>query len=109
MKPPVKLVKDNDSIKGIFKFPLNFVEGSNSEGFPTTLFNTAWYQFPPEGLTEVRDDIMTLFVEWYNSRQETIEGFIDGEIDKLFLNTWDKEAALKYLTEKLEEYPYREK
>jgi len=109
MKAPIKLIKDGDSIKGIFQFPLDFVEGSCGAGFPTTLLNTTWYQFPPEGLDQVRSDVMTLFVEWYNSRPETIQAFIDGETEKLFLDTWDKEEAHKYLKEKLDNYPFKEK
>jgi len=109
MKAPIKLIKEGESIKGIFPHKMNFVEGENSAGYPTTIFNTTWHQFPPKGFDKVASEIMTLFVEWYNSRPETIQSFIDGEIDKLFLDTWDKEGALQYLTEKLEEYPYREK
>jgi len=109
VKAPIKLIKEGDSLKGIFNHKMNFIEAENSAGYPTTMFTKPWTQFPPEGFEAVTDDIMTLFVEWYNSRPETIQAFLDGEIDKLFLDSWDKEAALKYLTEKLEDYPHREK
>ena len=50
MKAPVKLIKDGETIKGIFKFPLDFVEGSNTKDYPTALLNTTFYQFAPKGL-----------------------------------------------------------
>ena len=109
MKAPIKLIKEGDTIKGIFKFPLDFAEGSNSEGYPTALLNATFYQFAPKGLDKVTSDISELFVEWYNSRPETIQSFLDSEIDKLFLDSWDKESALKHLTKKLDEYPFKDK
>lgn len=106
---PTKLVLASNSIKGIYKWPLNFIEGSNSEGYPTTIMTSSWYQFPPPGLTEGVKDIMELFVNWYNSRPETIDHFLNTEIEKMWLHTWDKEVALKHLSEKLDEYQFRTK
>jgi len=107
MKAPIKLIKENDTIKGIFSQPINFIEGENSAKYPTALFCKTWYQFPPKDFDKISDIIQTLFVEWYNSRPETIQAFIDGEVDKLFLNTWDKEKAYEYLKEKLDNYPFK--
>ena len=109
MQAPIKLIKEGDTIKGIFKEDINFVEGSNSQGYPTAMLNTTFYQFAPKGFDKVTSDISELFVQWYNSRPETIQSFLDGEIDKLFLDTWDKDRALKYLTDKLDNYPFKEK
>ena len=109
MEAPIKLIKEGDTIKGIFAQDMDFVEGSNSKGYPTALFSSTWYAVTPKGLDQVTSDLQELFVQWYNSRPETIQAFLDGEIDKLFLDTWDKDSALKYLTEKLENYPYKEK
>ena len=104
MKAPIKLIKEDDVVKGIFDHSLNFVEGSCSAGYKTALFSMYWYQFPQQGFDEMRAKVMENFVDWYNKRPETVESFIKNEMDKMFLDTWTKEEALKHLTKKVEEF-----
>ena len=72
MKAPIKLIKEGDTIKGIFKFPLDFAEGSNSEGYPTALLNTTFYQFAPKGLDKVTYIGGRLVIISYNSLEDRV-------------------------------------
>ena len=64
------LKREGDRIDAEFDSNLNFIEGSNSAGYPTTVMSMSWFQFAPAGLEDEIHSVMDEMIELWNEKHK---------------------------------------
>lgn len=65
-----KLIYQNDKVLAEFDVNLDFIEGSNSKGYPTTIAVLPWMQFSPKGFDKEVNKVLKELVELWNEKNQ---------------------------------------